>query len=1018
MMPLRLGFDHPGYLWLLLALPLIWWLGYRSLSVLGNLRKWLALSLRTIVWTIVVLALAGVQVVWVSDKVTVMYLLDQSESIPRAKRQVMLEFVRKNVKRFRDAQRGDKAGIIVFGRNAMIEIPPFDDDIRVRQLGSLLERLDATNLEEALNIAQAAMPEDTSRRIVIVTDGNENLGVARDLAARIADAGIGIDVVPVLLNAKNEVLVEKIDLPTDIRKGQPFQARVVVNNYSEAGEGPDAEIAGRLRLTQRVAGSETILLEEEITLGGGKNVFPLTHTIDQPAPYVYEAEFLPNDRNQDGLRQNNKVTSYTHVRGEARVLIIEDKSRAGDFDLMIDSLRNEDIEVVQQYTDELFGSLAELQAFDSVILAGVPRVSDASGGVVTSFTDEQIQMLVDNTHRLGAGLLMIGGPEAFGAGGWTGTELEKAMPVDFQIKNAKVEAVGALACIMHASEMADGNHWQKVIARAAIEQLGASDYAGVLHWGVSGDQWMWGGGLLEVGPHRKAMLAAVSRMTPGDMPQFDPAMKMAVKGLSNTPASVKHCIIISDGDPSDPSPSTISAFKKANITISTVAVASHGLTESQRLRSIAQATGGKYYAVKSGKALPRIFQREARRVSKPLVYEPEGGVVPAVPPGTVPHPLLDGIDRVFPNTRGFVMTQTKETSLAQVLLQSNKPAGQPENATILAVWPYGAGRTAVLTTDAGARWASTWNQWEDYEKFFSQLVRWTMRPTGDTGKYSIATNVKDGEVQVVVNALNEDDSFMDFLDMQANVSDMNASPDSGERRSGALSMRQAAPGRYVGTFKADSAGNYFVTVIPKPGAAPLTIGVSVPYSDEFRVRETNLALIEMLAGTQPKGGDEGVVAPPLDLEPSEDLVNTDSFRGGLPLARSIRDAWPWFLLAGCCLFLADVFVRRVAINFGWVATAMNKLRGKTSEKDAAVTARLDALRKNKEALDESLEKRRASVRFEPTATDDGEDVQMGMSDPGARGTSGGTAKQEDAAKEAGPSYTERLLAAKRRARKD
>ena len=33
---------------------------------------------------------------------------------------------------------------------------------------------------------------------------------------------------------------------------------------------------------------------------------------------------------------------------------------------------------------------------------------------------------------------MLGGPESFGAGGWTGTELEKAMPVDFEIENAEV----------------------------------------------------------------------------------------------------------------------------------------------------------------------------------------------------------------------------------------------------------------------------------------------------------------------------------------------------------------------------------------------------------------------------------------------------------------------------------------------------------------------------------------------------------------------------------------------------
>ena len=534
MLPYRLSFEHPAFLIFLLGLPLLWYLGYQSLGVLGKTRRALALVLRSLVWTGLVFALAGVQLVRVSDRMTVMYVLDQSESIPIAKRQVMLDYVVRNVKRHRDARRGDRAGIIVFGRDASIEIPPFDDEIRLQRLENLMERGDATNLESALNLAQATMPEDTSRRIVVVTDGNENLGQARKLVARVAGAGIGIDVVPVMLDAKSEVLVDKIDLPTDIRRGQPFEARIVVSNYSDGQASEDSPTEGKIRVTQKV-GEKTkkILLEQEVTLEDGKNVFPLRHTIDQPAPYVYEAEFIPAGKDDDGLRQNNRATAYTHVRGKGRVLFIEDANpeREGDFDLLISRLRESNIEIVTQKNDQLFGSLAELQAYDAVILAGVPRVSGNRENELVSFSDSQIEMLVRNTEQLGAGLLMIGGPEAFGAGGWTGTELEKAMPVDFKIKNAKVQAVGALALIMHASEMADGNHWQKVICKSAIEQLGPSDLAGVLHWNFSGDAWLWGGnkGLLEVGPNRRAMLARISKMTPGDMPQFDPAMKMAAQ---------------------------------------------------------------------------------------------------------------------------------------------------------------------------------------------------------------------------------------------------------------------------------------------------------------------------------------------------------------------------------------------------------------------------------------------------------------------------------------------------------
>ena len=1005
----KLGFDHPGYLWLLLALPILWWIGYGSLGALGKIRRAFALMLRTVVWTVIVFAVAGVQMVWVSDRVTVMYLLDQSESIPQLQRVEMLKYVIDNVKQHRERAREDRAGIIVFGRDASIEIPPFDDDIpQLARVESMRGRADATNLESALNLAQASMPEDTARRIVIVTDGNENLGQAKKLATRIAGSGIGIDVVPVMLMSENEVLVEKIDIPNNIRKGQPFEARVVLNNYADADT--EKPVTGKLLITQEVNGDVQLLNERAIELKPGKNVFSLQHEIDQPAPYIYNAEFIPDSADGDGLEQNNEATAYTYVRGQGRVLLIQDAKRDGDFDLLADVLRKNNIEVDIMQSDSLFGSVAELQPYDAVILAGVPRVSGESSDQITSFSDAQIDILVSNTRQLGAGLLMIGGPEAFGAGGWTGTNLEKAMPVDFKIKNSKIQAVGALALIMHASEMAEGNYWQKVIAKAAIEQLGPSDYGGMLHWTRGGDAWLWGGktGMLEAGNNRKAMLAAIGRMTPGDMPQFDPAMRMAVAGLARTPASVKHCLIVSDGDPSPPSTATINSFISNNITISTVAVKSHGRVGSTRLQDIATQTGGKYYEVSSGKALPRIFQREARRVSRPLVYEPDGGTTPEI---IFPHAMLDGIDRILPSTRGFVLTQTKDSPLSQVLIQSPKP-DSPENATILAVWTYGLGRTAVLTTDAGARWASNWTEWPGYEAFYSQLVRWLMRPTGDTGKFTLATQLRDGEVQVVVNALSKEDSFLNFLNMQASVLD----PD---LKAVALRMRQTAPGRYVGSFPATKTGSYFVNVKPDAKTAPLSTGVTIPYSEEFRIRETNEALISELASVTPAGGETGEVTAPLGASSDESPENRNAFRGGLALARSIRDAWPWFVLAGCCIFLGDIFVRRVAINFDWIGVALKKIRGKSENKESTATARLDALKKNKELVDEELQRRRTSLRFEPTQLSDDVETSPWSADSTDGNKTTEKSKNKDMAPEPeGPSYTERLLAAKRKARKD
>lgn len=700
MFELQIGFDKPQWLLALILLPILWAVSFRSLAGLGPYRRLFALGFRTLVLVLMVLALAEVQLKRISDRVTVMYLLDQSESIPKITREAMLRYVMEDVAKHRrkgDLQNAseDKAGVIIFGREATIEYPPFADEIRAvgsGQLDTLFQmRTDATNIAAALKLAQASFPEDTAKRIVIVTDGQENLGDAKTIASTLVENGIGIDVVPIRLNATAEVAVEKIVLPPDIRRGQEFQTRVVLENFTPAVKDKDGKlisgpVKGKLRVTRTVGGQQELLSETEEVLQPGKNAVVLQGRIDTPAGYVYRADFVPDDAGQDLMQQNNSATAFTHVRGKARVLLIVDSDTPTEFDKLADSLGKKDIEVVKMLSNQLYSSLAELQAYDCVVLANVPRANGALANNVedtASFTDDQISMLVRNTEQFGAGIVMIGGPNSFGAGGWSNTELEKAMPVDFQIKNAKVRAVGALAMMMHASEIPQGNYWQKVIGIEALKVLGPMDYCGVVHWDnfTGKEDWLWrdkkGSGLAQVGTSQKSMMAKLDRMQPGDMPDFEPAMMLTYKDLARCPASVKHAIIISDGDPSPPGAS-VALFRKAKIKISTVAVGAHGTIEDTRLRGIANDTGGKFYRATNPKALPRIFQLEARRVARPLVKEDQNGI----PVGIVDrrNEMVGGIEGDPPPIKGFVLTQVKENPLVEVVMRAGamKDAG-PEN---------------------------------------------------------------------------------------------------------------------------------------------------------------------------------------------------------------------------------------------------------------------------------------------------------------------------------------------------
>jgi len=1006
------AFDSAGYLALLVLLPILWVFSYRGLSGLGRVRRLVALGLRTVVLVLIILALAETQHVRTSDRMTVIYLLDQSLSIPEARRREMVEYFNASVERHRDDN--DRVALIAFGRAPAVEIPPIDYSVKTPLAIESLVDPEYTDLASAMQLALALFPSDAAKRVVLVTDGNQNMGNAREQALALADAGVGIDVAPIFSATRGEVAIEKLAIPSNVRRGQPFDMKIVLNNTTEPTTRSDGVVRGTVRVVRKTGSREETLVEQPVVLEPGKRFLSIREEIDQPEFYTYEARFFPDDPIDDAMPQNNRATAFTHVRGKGHVLLIEDWDNPGEFDFLVERLRNEDLEVTVQTSDQLFSSLAELQRYDTVVLANVPRSSGDDATEIAHFSNQQISMLVRNTQQMGSGLIMMGGPNSFGAGGWRDTELEKAMPVDFEIKSAKVVPVGALALMMHASEMPQGNHWQKVVAGEAIKALGSQDYVGLIHWSGT-DQWLWGrgsGGIVKVGPARRGMMARLDRMTPGDMPQFDPALKMAAASFAGLPSevAVKHMIIISDGDPSPPSPGTIRQLINGGVKVTTVAIGSHGMLGSTIMQRIATQTGGKYYKVRNARALPKIYQREARRISRPLRYEDENGLLPQV---RYPHEMIQGLEGQIPPITGFMLTTVKENPLVEVSLVSPKP-GMEQNATILASWTYGLGKAAVLTTDAGYRWATAWTGWENYDKLMSQIVRWSMRPTGGTGNFHVATDVGDGRTQLVITALDKDDEYLNFLNMTGTVvgPDMQPIP---------VKVEQTAPGRYVGEFESSDSGSYFVMINPGPGQAPIRTGVDVAYSDEFRNRETNSSLLESLAALSPKGGGPGqVIDDPTGQGGIDALVGAaNPFRRDLPKATASQDIWYLLVLIGGCLFFFDVFIRRVHVNFAWVAPLAVGVRDTVLRRESAPveTKTMDRLKSRKAEVDDRIEQRRATARFEiDEQTPDGPDVleeeaSTGKSTPPKRSgpkIDGPAPEQEE------ETYTERLLKAKQR----
>ena len=1026
-----IGFDRPVFLWLLLVIPVVWYFSYDSLAGLGPWRRFFALSLRTVVLSLIIAALSQMQWRLKTDRLTVLYLLDRSDSVSPADKKLMLEYAFSQSEKHR--RENDKVGVIAFGSNAKIEAAPFAGqlpfDSNIDSAG--LINTGGTSIESALKIAQSAFPEGTARRVVIISDGNQNTGDALGIAQSMAQQGVGIDVVPIKLLASQDVAVDKVDIPSNIRKGQDFEIRVALTNKTQPTEdNPTGEVTGQLSITDNLISlnDKDGLLKQSVTLQPGKNLFSFNHKLDRSAMYSLIAEFEPDDASADVISENNTASAFTHVRGKGKVLLIKDAANPNESDYLIDGLTANEIEVVVRQSSSAYQSSADLLQYDSVIMANVARASDEVGNEsdVNAFSDEQIKMLVDNCEHFGCGIVMIGGDRSFGAGGWSNSLLEKAMPVDFQIKNSKVAAVGALAMVMHGCEMPNGNYWQIKVAEEAIKVLGPMDYCGVIDWSDYNGQprWMWkfdkvNGGVDRVFGNRKKMLGLVNRMKTGDMMDFNAPMKTILAGLDKVDASMKHVIIISDGDPTAPTNQLLKDFVKRKIKISTCAIGTHGKAASATLKRISKITGGKYYVVKKASALPRIYQREARRVAKPVIYESKQGIGVTSSSALTNHEILKGIDlSAMPPFLGYVMTTVKTSGLVERLALADQPnqEGTEENRTLLATWRYGNGRTVCFTSDSGDRWTSGWLGSPQYQKLFSQMVRYSMRPITEKGNFTVASEIRDGKARITVTALNEDDEFLNFLDIYGSGLSGDDSVD--------LDFKQVGPGRYIAQQEIGVQGNWLFTIFPGKGYQRLMTGLNVPYSKEYSDRESNLAMLESLASFPPRGGEVGTMTDvALNDSAMPELLKFNTFRPTLTSAISIEDIWPLLLTLCGAVFFTDVLVRRVAISFDWLGISWRWLIGKfRNSENEATSSSMARLQSRKAEIEKDVESKRAAVKVapeKPLSSTSGKQQLEDVIASEIEKTPAPPAKiDRNPDQDDETSFTQRLLDAKKKARRD
>src|SRR5207237_668930 len=208
-----------------------------------------ASGLRCSLIFLLTLALAEVRIRHQNENVTVLFLVDRSLSIPEEfdpevpadsprtdlRSDRVEKYLNDVVEKRGPQHKYDRAGLILFGRRPRLELPPSNAPFFNFHFRDAASNIDGnyTDIAAAIKLALASFPEGTGKRIVMISDGNENLGNAEEQARIARINGAQIDVVPLAAGYRNEneVLVQSIEAPPKTEQGSRLPLRVLIRSY-------------------------------------------------------------------------------------------------------------------------------------------------------------------------------------------------------------------------------------------------------------------------------------------------------------------------------------------------------------------------------------------------------------------------------------------------------------------------------------------------------------------------------------------------------------------------------------------------------------------------------------------------------------------------------------------------------------------------------------------------------------------------------------------------------------------
>src|SRR5215831_9922769 len=659
-----MSFDSP--LLLLLALiPIAWAVWEWRLSSRRH-----ALLLKAGCFLLIAVAFAGPRLTVYQSKVAVAVLADTSASIsPQDLGKA--SSIATQVERARGRH---WSRIVPFARTTR-SVAPAERDKNGIHLGHTAGGGGrGTDLENAIRDGAAGLPAGMVPRLLLVSDGNENLGSVARAIWQAQQLGIPIDTIPLTGRPKPGLRLESVTLPGQVFSGERFPIDVAVEAPRSAQAKVELTAEGK-----SIGGSE-------LQLASGINHLRLQASVNAVGAIAMAGKIAA-----DGLGEARFEDSVTLK--SPRVLLVSHDPTASE--------------------EHILHALQANQFEVQTAPAGVPaKVDDYQLVIINNWDMESIpaaaKATLEDYVKKGGGLVWIAGEHNayVDKKGKPDDALERTLPA--KLAPPRSPEGTAVVLIIDKSSSMEGRKIElaRLAAIGVVENLRPIDSVGVL---IFDNSFQWAVPIRKA-EDRGTIKKLIAGITPDGGTQIAPALAEAYRRILPHTAIYKHIVLLTDGISEEGDSMNLTKEAQANhVTISTIGLGQD--VNRAFLEKIATNADGKSYFLNDPSGLEQILLRDVEEHTGVTAVEKAINVKVVKK-----AEILDGVGiETAPQLKGYVRFEARPTSDTILLADREDP--------LLVRWQYGLGRASVFTSDAKNRWAANWVTWPGFDKLWANIFR-------------------------------------------------------------------------------------------------------------------------------------------------------------------------------------------------------------------------------------------------------------------------------------------------------